>query len=381
MSSTDNKKQKTCVCISCFNYFDTRIKYVRDFYESKGIHTIYITSNFNHFEKSYYKANYPNTIQISVPKYKRNISISRIISQLIFAWGTFKYLNKVKPDIIYCIFPPNSLISFVVRYKNKSGCKVIFDGYDMWPESLPLKGIKRKILTPFLSIWSGLRDKNIEKGNLVVVVSKEFIEAAKKKWPQIRANLYLPGIVATDLPKYSFDIEKSISFCYLGNINHITDINLLVELLSLIANNKVVDLHIIGAGQNLEELLSKAKTAGIHCYPHGVVMDEKKKKDIYSLCNMGINLPKAEIHSTMSLKSVEYMAIGLPYINTGGGDNWEIVEKWKVGLNINRKDISQSARNILALSDSDLSEMSNNCIKYSKNRFESQNLDEILNVI
>lgn len=74
-------KQKTCICISCFNYYDTRIKMIKSFFESKGYKVTYITSDYNHFDKSYYTANYPDTIQVHVPKYSKNISFKRLLSQ------------------------------------------------------------------------------------------------------------------------------------------------------------------------------------------------------------------------------------------------------------------------------------------------------------
>lgn len=378
MLHSDNNMK--CVCVSCFNHYETRIKHIRNFIEEKGYKTIYITSNFNHFEKVFFTADYPDTIQISVPRYDSNISLARIFSQLTFAWKTYKTINRISPDIIYCMFPPNSLVALISHYKKIAGCKVVFDGYDMWPESLPVNGVKKKILSPFFMIWAGLRDKFIEKGDLLVVVAQNFKETAKKRWPKIPVKLLLPGIITSNLPTFSFSVEGKLSFCYLGNINNITDIDLIIALFNEIKRIKDIDLHIIGAGKYLVELLNKANSIGVNCISYGVVMDEKKKKNIYSKCNMGINLPKEEIHSTMSLKSVEYMAVGLPFVNSGGGDNWDIVDKWKVGVNIDRKNICESAQRILTLSNIELMEMSTNCINYSKERFESQNLDTILDI-
>ena len=379
MSQADEvKKQKTCVCISCFNYYETRIQYIRRFFERKGIIVTYVTSNYNHFEKSFFKADYPNTIQVAVPKYKKNISIARIVSQLTFAWKTYNYIKQISPDIIYCMFPPNSLISFISRYKRKHCCKVVFDGYDMWPECLPVGGIVRSLLSPFLKIWANLRDKTIEQADLVLVCSQNFVEIAKRLWPNVPVKLLLPGIVPSQLPAYTYNVDNQVAFCYLGNINHITDIDLLVEVLGKISEKRKVILHIIGEGLNLDELLEKAQNVGIICRPHGVVMDEKVKREIYEQCNLGINLPREEIHSTMSLKSVEYMGVGLPYINTGGGDNWDIVDTCNVGINIDRNDTQKSAEAVLELTNEKLSVMSKNCLDYSKRRFESQDLETIL---
>ena len=170
MSLNDSREKKKCVCISCFNYYETRIKYIRKFLNNNGIETTYVTSNYNHFEKKYYKLSYPQTIQVSVPKYKKNISISRIISQIIFAVKTYRCVKKISPDIVYCMFPPNSLIALISHYKKNNSCKVVYDGYDMWPESLPVGGAIKMIFSPVFGLWKNLRDKYIEKGDLVLAV-------------------------------------------------------------------------------------------------------------------------------------------------------------------------------------------------------------------
>lgn len=378
MSSTENnRKQKTCVCISCFNHYETRMKHVIRFFESKGYKAIYITSDYNHFEKRYFKADFPNTIQVHVPQYNKNMSFARIKSQVLFSKEVYKYIKKTKPDIIFSQFPPNSLVRNLTYYKESAGCKLVLDGYDMWPESLPLSKTVKRILKPIFNIWANLRDNNIEKSDLILAVSSSMVNSVKEKWKRVPVKLFLPGVITQDLPSLSFAVDKKLSFCYLGNINHITDIDLMEEVLGELNNHKMISLHIIGEGQRLDELVRRLNDKGVKVICHGVVMDTSAKKEIYSLCNMAINFPREVIQSTMSLKSVEYMGVGLPFINSAGGDTWEIVDRGNIGINVDRNNLSQGISKILSLMESDLLKMHNNCIDYSKKRFETQNLEDI----
>lgn len=370
-------KKPNCVCISCFNYYDTRMKQITEFFRRKGYEVIYVTSDFNHFEKRRFKVDYPDTIQVHVPVYKKNISIQRIVSQYLFSMRAFEVVKKHQPAIIYCMFPPNSIVKFIGKYKAKTGCKLVFDGYDMWPESLPVKN-GGKLLSLPLGIWANLRDKYIENADLILVVSQAMADMVKDKWQHTPIKLLKPAISISDLPKYNFDIEKKLSFCYLGNINHITDIELLVALLGRLAKSKIVELHIIGEGANFNELITKAKDAGIICCPHGVVMDQTVKKQIYAQCHFGLNVPREEIHSTMSLKSVEYMSVGLPFINSAGGDSWKIVDKEVIGCNVSMSTVDEVAKRILELKRDYMETMHQNCLNSYKEMFLSQNLDEIL---
>lgn len=378
MSSTENsKKQKTCVCVSCFNHYETRMKHVIRFFENKGYKTVYLTSDYNHFEKRYFKTLYPNTVQVHVPEYERNMSLARIHSQYVFSKEVYQYLKANHPDVVFSQFPPNTIVKYLVKYKSESGCKLVFDGYDMWPESLPVSKMIKILMSPIFYLWAQIRDRNIEKSDLILAVSSSMVNHIKQIWKKTPIKLFLPGVITPNLPDLSFNVEKEISFCYLGNINYITDIDLITEVLGEIQNHKKVTFHIIGEGQNLKELVDKLIYKGVKAICHGVVMDTSAKKDIYSLCNMAINFPREVIQSTMSLKSVEYMGVGLPFLNSAGGDTWEIVDRGNIGVNIDRDNVSQSISRVLLLKESDLLEMHNNCIEYSKKRFEAQNLEEI----
>lgn len=378
MSSENNiQVVKTCVCISCFNYYDTRIKMIKTFFESKGYKVTYITSDYNHFEKAHFKADYADTIQVHVPLYEKNISFKRLYSQFIFSRRAYKITKKLHPDVIYCMFPPNSIVHYIARYKKRSGCKLVFDGYDLWPESFPARHMKPLFKIPF-KLWADLRDRYIETADLILAVSQSMLDSVKHKWKSTPIKLLKPAIIQTELPVYNFDCSKSISFCYLGNVNHITDIDLLVDLLIGVSKSKEVFLHIIGEGQNLQSLLAAFNATNIKCITHGVVMDNNQKKDIFAKCHLALNLPREVIHSTMSLKSVEYMSVGLPYVNTGEGDNWDIVEKYGIGFNVERNAIEECVEKIVKVDSITLKNMHKKCLLAYGERFVSVNLDSVL---
>lgn len=56
---------KICVCISCFNCYETRMKGVVEYFNDNHYSTKYFISNFNHYDK--------NTIQLIIlirPKFR-----------------------------------------------------------------------------------------------------------------------------------------------------------------------------------------------------------------------------------------------------------------------------------------------------------------------
>lgn len=94
-----------CVCISCFNSYSMWMECVIAYFRKKGYRVTYITSDYDHIQKKHIKARRKGTIHIHVPGYKNNISPGRLISHVVFSWKTGKILEKLKPDLVYCIFP------------------------------------------------------------------------------------------------------------------------------------------------------------------------------------------------------------------------------------------------------------------------------------
>lgn len=368
---------KKCVIISCFNHYETRTKKLIEYYTSIGYTVFYVVMAYNHFEKAHTIQNIPNTIYVEVPEYKKNLSFKRLFSHFLFSQKVAVLLKSINPDLIYSIFPPNTLVRTVAKYKKKSGCKVIFDCYDMWPESFPTKRFAAIFYLPF-KIWGSIRNRYIDNADLVLGVSRTCVDALKLITNK-EVRLLMPQLNTGYGETYNNNVE-TLSFCYLGNINHITDIELLVSLLHSIAGHKKLILHIIGEGQYLHYLQERLTHKNISIECHGVIFDVNEKNKIFKICNFGVNVPKEEIQSTMSLKSVEYMSHGLPFINSAGGDSHEIVSTYNLGINIDKQDISTTAQKICSLTSTDLSTLNHNVISFYNDKFSTQDLNTILKI-
>ncbi len=369
-----------CVCISCFNYYDTRMESVIKYFKSKGYKVTYIISDFNHFGKKRIERKYRGSIKIHVPGYKNNLSVHRLMSHFIFAKNVGKIINKIEPDIIYSMLPPNLLTKECALYKMNHKVKLIFDCYDTWPESFPDKWYKKYLKFPFAR-WAKYRDDYIETADLLLCVSKEEKQFFLEKCENLSIEVLKPVLKPLELPNYKFDVDDMLTFCYLGNINYITDIKLALEILGKIAKVRGVCLHIIGQGQNLGKLVSMLENVGVIVVCHGVIFDDEEKIKIISECDFGLNIPNESIKSTMSLKSVEYMRLSLPMINSGRGENHEMVIKAKVGFNVDRNDVDQLVQDILNVDTPLLNEMSKNCKYWYEEHFLNQDLDEILGAV
>ena len=339
--------------ISCFDNYDIRIKPAIDFFESKGFDCDYVTSNFNHrSKKKNYERPYKNTTLLRVPEYKTNLSIKRIISHIIFSYKAYKIVKKKSPDIVYMIIPPNFLVYLFKKIYLKNNTKVIYDVYDMWPETFPTNK-KNKIINSIFLFWSGLRTKNIKYSNVILNECKLFKDKIDR---DINSNssevLYLCG---EDLDESYFSEQRplllnstsdEIIFSYIGSINNILDIDLTTDILHEVNKIKKVKFLIIGDGEKKSELLNNLDRLKINYEHYGLIYDNELKKEILQKSMFGINLMKDTVFVGLTMKSIEYFKNGIPIINNIKYDTQVLVENYGAGFNF-KNDKEEIVKKIL----------------------------------
>lgn len=366
---------KRCVFISCFDYYNTRIEVLINHFKGLRYEISYFYADFDHFTKTSILHTSHFGTPIKVVRYKRNLSIRRLLSHYFFSKDIMKQLKQIKPDLVYCIIPPNYLVKELSIYKNKNpNVKIVFDIYDMWPESFPYSKNKGLLSLPF-SIWRNIRSKGLANADLILCVSQQTKDAIISEAKNKPVKVFKPVIINSDIPEYANQVDK-LSFCYLGMVNHIIDFELIDKILSGVAEKKHVTLHIIGEGENLREFVSRLQQHNIEVVCHGCIFNMEEKNKVFALCSLGLNVPRKEINSTMSLKALEYLRAGLPFINNANGDIRNIVSQDKVGINVDGS-INNTVKEVLALTENDLILMHQNCVQSYDMRFRSQNLADL----
>lgn len=364
----ENKKPKTAYFISSTNHYNVRTgKFVND-YVKKGYDVIYVTSDFDHMTKKRYCFNeYKNSKQLHVISYKKNLSISRILSHLMFSYKTFYMLLACKPELVYVEVPNNSLVKSSAKYKKINNAEIIVDVFDMWPESMPVK-TKNMIVNWGFDIWRNFRNKNLKFADQIWIECdyyRELLSAQKINLPMETKYLKLKNAETSIEMKVS---EEEIDLCYLGSINNIIDISLIEKIVSEFAKNKRTRIHIIGDGERKDEFLDILKKNSIEIIDHGKVYDIDKLQEIFDQCWFGINVLREDLAIGITMKSISYFRGGLPIINTVQGDTSRFVEECNIGINVDRHDVKSCVSRILNITKDDLACMKNN----TRNLFEQK---------
>ena len=316
------------VIATCFESNEERVSFVLDACKSRNYATKVYTTDFSHIKKQK-RESIPNDYEaIETAPYSINLSLNRIKSHRKFANELFKKIENDNPDLIWLMAPANSLIAEAKQYKTKHPqTKLIIDIIDMWPESLPLN-INKNIF-PF-NLWKNIRKNNIKCADALVSECDLYHEELKKEYENKITTIHWckDAMIRNNTLKLPDD---KLSLCYIGSINNIIDIDKISKIIEKC--DMPVVLHVIGEGGNRYNFVNVNNRVCEVIY-YGPIRNEKEKAKIFSSCHAGINVYKENLYIGLTVKSIDYFEHGLPIINNIKGDTWNMVEKYKVGINV-----------------------------------------------
>lgn len=336
---------KRVVVISGTNHYEERAKSVIEEYQ-KEHEVIYLTSDFNHWTKEYFKLDLPYAQQLHVIGYYKNLSPSRILSHIQFSIKTFFRLMKLKPDIVYAEIPHNTLAVATKWYKRFHKCEVVLDIFDMWPEALPIKS-ENPVFKIACAVWRSFRNRNLKYADKVYTECGYYQEIIRKEGCDVPMETKYLTRKKVDLDIQTvWDAEK-IHLCYVGNINNIIDIPCITEFLAKIHEKKPVCLHLIGNGESRGRLIESIENRGVQVVSYGVIYDVHRLQEVFNQCYFGINFLLPNLAIGLTMKSITYLRGGIPLLNTVDGDTWNMVDTYHAGINIEREDMDKAVDMII----------------------------------
>ena len=357
---------KKAVIVTVFdNYsYNVRTRYVEKILKDKGYTIDFFVANFDHREKKIYTSLRQNIQLIEVPTYKKNMSFKRIYSHYIFSKKVLKKLQNINPQLLYVITPPNMLFHALSRYYSMTKCILIYDIYDLWPESLPIKKNIKNRLNIFLNCWKKIRDKNINNCDGIIYECELFEKLlAIKSKSIVTKTIYLTKDIS--FKKINTTHSNILKLAYIGSINNIIDITLIKEIIQKLSSNIKVEINIIGSGESKNDLIKNLNSINnVIIKDYGIVYDEENKYQIIKQCDFGINIMKNEVCVGLTMKSIDYLSFGLPIINNIPFDTWNIVNKYNCGINIDSSNLDKNIIDILKIKTD-----KNKMVEYHNNSF------------
>ena len=340
--------EKVAIVINCFpsDYY-IRTKYFIDTLKELGYNVISYTSTFDHYTKREIKVN-TGQEQIKTIGYKKNISLRRMMSHIVFAVKCYRIINKIKPQVIYVNIPPNLLLKFAAKYKRKyKNSKLICDVCDLWPESMNIK-TRNKFVTAFLEKWKLIRGKYLSDSDLVICECDYFKNTLYREARNTHfATMYMCKPKLPTVSRYSLCNKDEVNFIYIGTINKLVDIDMTEKLIKVIGDKKKVVLHIIGDGERKKEYIKRAICSGAEIHDYGIVFDEKEKNIIFEKCDWGLNLIRQDLAIGLTTKSIDYLSAGIPLVNNVKFDTEMLVEEYNSGVNVSYSNLKAKAEIVI----------------------------------
>ena len=342
--------------------YEARAKAIQQYCKANGFESLCVFSDFDHHahrtrQNLTEKDN--ETVYLPMTPYQRNLSVRRMKSIYDFAGRVEKYLETIDFDILYVMVPANSLAAMAQRLKKKRDFKLVMDIMDLWPEALPLEKVE---WMPPLQFWKHLRDRSLPSADVLVTECRFFRDFLRLPQEKTHTLYWVDQSIITvenadqaanekadeaALQRTGEDILKVV---YIGAINNIIDIASITAVLSALKKRCRVQMHVVGDGEGREALLKSLRDHGIDYRYHGKVYEARRKKEILEQCDFGINMMKKSVKVGLTMKSVDYLAHGLPLINNIRGDTWEMIAQTKAGVNVSKgkNAFAQAAEEIIA---------------------------------
>lgn len=347
---------------------NNRSNYIPMLLAKNGYNVEKICPNFNHHTKQFVKEpekNLPYKITlIKTIGYKKNVSLKRILSQIIFAWGLKKYLEKrKKPDVIY-LFLPSIGASYVVRkFVKKHNIKLIIDIRDLWPEAFKMV-FRVPILNDLVFFpFKVESDKIYQVADEIIAVSETYKNRALKvRKKATSANTIYLGTELKTFDEYAKDSlqykqDDNVLLVYVGTLGNSYDLITAFDALSILKERGYNNLKllIMGSGPLESKFKNYAIKKKINVEFTGRIPYPEMVSKLVK-CDIALNPIRKGAAQSIINKHADYAAAGLPVINTQECNEYRtMVEKYNIGLNAENSDAKDMADKIeILINDQDL---------------------------
>lgn len=280
--------------------------------------------------------------------YFKNVSIARVLNHR--DWGRVLVRNAldavasgelVQPDVIYASSPPLEGPTAALRLKASFGCKVVTDIMDAWPDTLlqAIPGIESyaRIASVLFLPYRRMLARSMKESDAVVAQSEAFAQYAKQNGWSGDSHISYLGASANCAASLFPEVSMR-QFVYLGAMGRSYDLeNLIKAVIHLEEEGCKLRLHIAGEGEKLNALKILSKGSDAVCF-HGF-LQEDALASLLRRVDVGVIPMFDRSRVAVPYKAGDYLASGLPIINSLNGEMNSMLNDYCCGTHYNAGDI------------------------------------------
>ena len=310
------------------------------------------------------------------------------LSYVIGASFMSLFLLRKKLDIIFVYETSPITVGLpAILIKKIKHIPICFWVLDLWPESVMSAGnIKSNIIPAALNPIVKFIYDNCDK---ILVSSNGFINSIVEKgvdvdkieyFPQWAESLFKP-MQKKDILIHSIP-EKSFKIIFAGNIGEAQDFPSILNAAKLLKGKKHIHWLILGNGRRAKWVKNKVTEYGLQdCFHMLGSHPINKMPEFYAIADaMLFSLKENYIFSiTIPAKVQSYLACGKPVLAMVNGEAAKIINENKAGFTCNAGDYESLAKNVVALSQlelSDIERISTNALHCYRTNFDRDMLFE-----
>ncbi|SFG62172.1 glycosyltransferase [Pedobacter insulae] len=355
-----------------------RTTLIADAFAAKGHEVISWVSNIQHRSKAKRAEGWkdvvvnPNYLIKIVPStsYEGHISVARIKYERNYAKNIKNFVAQhtaedLKPDLIILGEPALFIADIVLDIVKYTQAKLLVDVLDLWPELFHIL-LPNKLAFLGKVIFSPLyyrRDRLFKKANGVIAVAKDYLELALKANPALPHEVVYIGVDVQEVKALQGGTFESpilqqltkqpheIWVVYAGTLGPSYDIKTIIACAQILAVKAPFVKIIIAGDGPLHELVSQPRVnlvyvGSLHTQDVGL---------LYQQCDLALSSYVSGSTVSMPLKAYDYLAAGLPLVNSLGRDLGNFVRSKKIGLQYKAENALAMAEAIVTLvNDGDL---------------------------
>ena len=371
---------------------------------NKNIKTLLINTDFDHHTKKFY---YPERsfqtfskfLSIKYLKsigYNNDVSLRRYLHNRHYASQFTKFANNqlYKPKLLVTQIPSLEMGEAVYKYCTTNKIPYVIDIRDIYPDNY--RRMFPNIFSFFYPILFKIEElkkrKILNNAKGITAVSNTFARWAEKslsKNSNIKPKVFYIGYntIKKEKSKVDLEIGKSNTFLlkhnipfnkklviYVGTFNNLLNFNYVFETFERLERNNDSQWHlcIAGKGYNEKYIARRCSVLSNCSYIGWLTEQEMHLLKIRSHIGlMPIDIKKSK-YLSMGNKLFEYMAYGLPTLNSLVGELSLFIESNNIGLNFNMLDSDSLTRQLFSFDiDKELYTIqSSNAINLYKKEFQ-----------
>lgn len=311
------------------------------------------TSTFSHVTKSYrsvttWKGDLARKVQVialPAPAYRRNVGVRRLFNHVVWARNFYNRAHEtcLSPDVILASSPPLYAPNRALRLARQREAKVIIDVQDLWPEAFG-------VVTPSAVKWLGtvlmqplkmLEDSNFRHANGLIAISQTLLTRALAVNPGVKAK----GVIPLGVDREAYELatrhgesswhksDDEFWVAYVGTIGKTYDIDTILQTARLLRETEPnIKFFIVGSGPLLKASQSKTQEWGLS----NVIFTGFLSLDILAQflvkADVGLNAVASGTVSAFPNKIFDYMATGLPVVNSVKGELEQFIQQQGLGV-------------------------------------------------